>query len=192
MVTLDVNIGLKHTNDNPKLLLKLYDHFVKDHQEPCAQALELATSTEDKRRWAHTLKGNAAALGARHLAELAKTVENIYKEDRTPTVDLLQDLERARAQALRRMIEARDQLKSDLVPSDQQSLSTEALATALETLLEQLENFDPSATDTFSSIASSLGQLGVPESSELEHAIHNFDFAIAAELAHVIKTRMAA
>ena len=192
VMILDVNIGLKHTNDNPKLLLKLYDHFIKDHQEACTQALDRALTTEDKRRWAHTLKGNAAALGAKHLAEVAKTVEYIYKEDHAPDADLLQDLERARAQALRRMIEARNQLGSALTGNDKESLSPVDLAVALETLLEQLENFDPAATDTFTDISNRLQQLEIPESSELEQAIHNFDFAIAADLVTIIQTRVVA
>lgn len=189
---LDVNIGLKHTNNNTRLLLKLYDHFIKDHQEPCAQILESAQTTDDKRRWAHTLKGNAAALGASRLAEIAKMVEYLYKEDQTPTEDLLHDLESARAQALGRMTEARDRLNEDLAPGEQSSLNPETLAVELEKLLEQLENFDPTATDTFNQILPSLKHLNIKESSELEQAIHNFDFAIAADLTTTIKTRIPA
>jgi len=188
---LDVNIGIKHTNDNPSLLLKLYNHFIKDHEEPCTKALERALTTEDKCRWAHTLKGNAAALGAMPLAEIAKTVEFLYKENLAPTADLMQDLESARAKALRQMIEARDQLNAALMPSNQESLGPEALAAALQTLSEQLEQFDPVATDTYNTLAPSLTALEIAESSELEQAIHNFDFAIAADLVLAIRTRIA-
>jgi two-component system sensor histidine kinase/response regulator len=187
---LDVNIGIKHTNDNPSLLLKLYNHFIKDHEEPCTKALERALTTEDKCRWAHTLKGNAAALGAMPLAEIAKTVEFLYKENLAPTADLMQDLESARAKALRQMIEARDQLNAALMPSNQESLGPEALAAALQTLSEQLEQFDPVATDTYNTLAPSLTALEIAESSELEQAIHNFDFAIAADLVLAIRTRI--
>jgi two-component system sensor histidine kinase/response regulator len=189
---LDVNIGLKHTNDNPNLLLKLYDHFVKDHQEPCTQALETAASAEDKRRWAHTLKGNAAALGAKHVAELAKSAEDLYKTDQEPTADLIQELETAKTRTLALMVQAREQLGGSVTPTRSASLSPEALASELDTLLEQLEHFDPAATDTFSNIAASLKELEIKDTGELEKAIQNFDFAIAAELAITLKTRIAA
>ena len=189
--TVDLNIGLKHTNGNSNLLLKLLDRFVEDHQSSCAEALEQAGTAENKRRWAHTLKGNAGALGARKLAELAGQLENCYRDSQTPTEDLVGELEQVLAQTLDDMNTARSRLDNHVKLPQPELLSTPALIDVLGTLLEQLDSFNPAATDTFNDISPSLRHLEIDEVSKLDKAIHNFDFAIASDLVLTIKTRIA-
>ena len=82
----------------PEFINELIDTFLDDAPKLTDEltAARRANDADSFRRAAHSMKSNAATFGARHLAELAKELEMLGKENRLDeTADKLEALEEA-------------------------------------------------------------------------------------------------
>jgi PAS domain S-box-containing protein len=80
---LDVQAALGHLGGNKELLHQLLDMFVVDHASD-ADAIEAAIEAQERRKvhgLSHTLKGAAATLGARRVAEIALAIETAARSE---------------------------------------------------------------------------------------------------------------
>ena len=106
-VNIDTNLGLSHMADNKKLYLKILHDFYTNYKE-----IKLEDIKEDElERFAHTLKGLSANIGAMQLSGIAKELEKT--QDRA----LFEDVNRE----LIKVIEELKTLQSDT--NDKQNLS---------------------------------------------------------------------
>ncbi|HLA08615.1 MAG TPA: Hpt domain-containing protein [Anaerolineales bacterium] len=82
----------------PEFINELIDTFLDDAPKLTDEltAARRANDADSFRRAAHSMKSNAATFGARHLAELAKELEMLGKENKLEeTADRLKALEEA-------------------------------------------------------------------------------------------------
>lgn len=177
---IDLQAGLMRANGNQSLLNKLYRHFIELYRVENTNAS--AESLEVRIRWAHTLKGNAAALGANKLSSLAQQLEQDLKAGETSNEQLMPSLNEALAEALvaieRELPQAQD---------DHPLLGPQELRQALDELIDQIENFDPSSAEQFDKIQASLATTHPEQTTKLGHEIQQFDFDAALELTAEIK-----
>ena len=69
---IDIDLGLKHCNNNRNLYIKILDNFVKRYQDINLHEVK------DKKRTIHSLKGITATLGMTSLSESLVELENSY------------------------------------------------------------------------------------------------------------------
>jgi signal transduction histidine kinase/HPt (histidine-containing phosphotransfer) domain-containing protein/AmiR/NasT family two-component response regulator len=100
----DIPAALKRCNGNEKLLYKLIQSFGQEYGDVAPRLRELLQNNQpqEAQRLAHTLKGSAATLEARELAEAAKAMELALIDGRPDNLDApLHALEAALNAALR-------------------------------------------------------------------------------------------
>ena len=177
---IDLEAGLMRANGNLALLHKLYRHFINLYGSDSAD--ESNESIEARIRWAHTLKGNAAALGANHLSALAQKLEQTLKLAEPPDEKLMSALAKARVDALCAIQESLPQ------PVEEQGLlELDELIQKLDILIEQIDNFDPSSSEQFGELRATLAKKYPDQTRNLEQRIEQFDFDAALETATEIK-----
>jgi HPt (histidine-containing phosphotransfer) domain-containing protein len=112
----DIATALMRTNGKPKLLRKILLGFRNQFSTATSDLKELIAqgSLEDAERLAHSLKGLAATLEAKDLAESASAVELAFRNGRTAGIG---DLIEAMEQRLIPAIAAINSLEIDLVGS---------------------------------------------------------------------------
>jgi len=112
----DIATALMRTNSKPRLLLKILLGFRDEFSTAPSDLKELIAhgSLDDAERLAHSLKGLAATLEAKELAESASFVELAFRRGQTAEVSLLIE---AMEQKLIPAIAAINSMEADLVRS---------------------------------------------------------------------------
>ena len=115
-------VALKHVNGKKKLLHKIMIDFNQQYQNAMPQLRELIASGQpDAERFAHTLKGLAATLGATDLAESAKKIEfALHRQEADNLTELLAELESSLKSALTAASSLSEPSAAPLTPSLQQ------------------------------------------------------------------------
>ncbi len=90
----------QYTADDPAVTREVLTLF-RDQAEAWLAAMAVATDLQAWRDVAHTMKGAAAGVGAREMAELAKEAEAVSDLDTPERADVLARLEIAIARATR-------------------------------------------------------------------------------------------
>jgi len=142
----------------------------------------------DAERFAHTLKGLAAMLGAGALRAAAATVERAIREGAETSVMLtaLEHALDATVTAIRSAMPpapADDGAARDGAPDAGRPAAREATRTAIQTLITLLEAGDVAAGDVLSAHAAALrAALGDARFESLREAVGRFEFERGAEL----------
>ncbi len=190
----DIPAALKRCNNKPELLRKLFMSFGVEFADADSRLRSLLQGDQpgDALILAHSLKGVAATLEARELAESAKGVELALRNGQAADLDeLLQILDVALAPAIEAATslagqgEAADQaLASDVSAS---RIPTSHILAVLEALREQLAASNLKARQTFAAIRDDLMGRGFnAQVATLEENLGKLDFPVALSCLHDI------
>ncbi|WMW82250.1 ATP-binding protein [Undibacterium cyanobacteriorum] len=191
----DVKRGLSSVANNQSLYLKLLEKFGSTHHDLLLNdrylSIENIGTTEFKRE-VHTLKGQAATLGANQLAQSCVTLESILEEKLTDFRGLQEAAalcQQLRAQ-LSGLLEELDQYFAiNPLATKAESFQTEHIP--FESLIEQLRVFletaNVEAVDFFQSHLQQFeNKLNKARFTQLHHALDHYDFDRALGLLHEV------
>jgi len=170
---IDTAAGLACTQNNRELYLKLLRKFARNQANTIENydAAVIAKDWEVAQRLAHSLKGVAGNIGATTLQEASLVLESLAKEKRTSGVarDAVQ-------QELERALTSIAALDVEEVRHVEVIVDKKALADVLDTLSQQLSEYDTKAQDTFEANHAllSAGELG-PLSRALNKALDAYN-----------------
>jgi CheY-like chemotaxis protein len=174
---IDTAAGLERTQNNGKLYLKLLRKAGKNQAnfiEEYDAAVE-AADWELAQRLAHSLKGVAGTIGAEGLHTACKELESFAKEQKSDE----KSREAVRLE-LERVLASIATFEESKEASLAGPVNSEALAAVLETLSQQLSDYDTGAQDTLEANHQMLanGELASLTIS-LERALESYDFEAA-------------
>ena len=188
---IDIQDGLTRVGGNRKLYLSILGKF-RHSQADVPQQITQALAGQDRataERLAHTLKGVAGNLGARHLHEVARKLEQAIstgQDDIKPELDAV-------SSELDPLLAALEVL--DNIPAPQQknaeALDIEKLTPLLHQLRELLEENDADAIDVLDAVTTRLA--GSPLQDDLKllgTAIGEYDFDSALECLATLEQRI--
>ncbi|NMF89137.1 response regulator [Aromatoleum petrolei] len=179
---IDVAAGLATTMDNRKLYLRMLTRF-RDTQSRFAEQFAAAQADLDATaamRAAHTLKGNAANIGARGVQTAAEALEHACR-DRLPSAQLTPLLEWTLAE-LAPVIEGLDELgRADpaVPPAETIAAAVDAgnLQPDIARLKALLEDSDPEAAEVIEALAErATGTPIAPALKQVATSVAAYDF----------------
>jgi two-component system sensor histidine kinase/response regulator len=190
---IDMALALKRLGGDAALLQKILPTFLHDHRDD-ALTIRRALQADDMelaKRITHTLKGVAGSIGATALQSAAAALDTALAQGATETcAGLLGTLENALAlvsNGLARLGERDAKGKSTIGPID-----SEAILPLLDYLSSLLQELDPDAEITASTLRRQLGA-GPAQSlaDDLVEQLANYDFNVAgltlAQLREMLK-----
>ncbi len=184
---IDTSAGLVRTQNNGKLYLKLLRKMAQNH----ANFIDEYSAAVEVREWgvaqrlAHSLKGVAGNIGANELQEACKVLELLAKQQQSDTESLFDA-----QQALERVFAAIDGLPDVKPVANPQQLDGDPLS-VLETLAQQLADYDTEAQDTldYNHELLSQGKMALHTYS-LEKALGVYDFEGALEVVEKMREQL--
>jgi len=163
--------------DDDKLKKQLKKHFIKSHIETLSNIINALENDDIKlaHRIVHTLKGNAGQIAEPKLAEAAKTVEGMLKnESIKPDDDALTELKAELDPVL-------DKLKPLLLEEVEQKTTGDETFDA-DKARQLYEKLEPLLKDNSYDVMQYIDELAtIPGTGELRAYIENLDFALALE-----------
>lgn len=158
------------------------------------QALLAKAQFADATREMHTLKGLAATVGARHLSQVAATIERQLKQapaqaGDSALVQELQDAVDATARALAPVLQ-RPAADAPSAVAEHTVEGDAAFLTDLQSLCAMLEESDMSAMELHARIRQVHGDALGPDGVALDEAMAALEFAQAAELCRALITQL--
>ncbi|MCB1774680.1 MAG: response regulator, partial [Gammaproteobacteria bacterium] len=183
LASIDIARGVATCGGDVELFRRLAGKFRHGHANDAAQLRATATDTDCARRLLHTLKGTAANLAAFPLAGQAGELQQTL-DDGAPLRE--HHIERLEKQ-LRAVMDDIDRLgettAADSGPDPGETLSGEALASAMARLREEIRNYDAASEDTLSRILSTTSDRNVVRQLEaLRKPLAQYDFDRAIDL----------
>ncbi len=185
---IDTQIGLTNVQHNTKLYLKILRRFKETYEKELDDELamiRLQPNDEASIRWAHTLKGVCATIGAKGIEKQARELE--FKCSGTNTnLDLDEQLNTIRA-SVHTLLENLSVIEEQtevikVTPAATQALNQTEVLAQLEHLKVLLEEFDTDATEQIEELHELLsGTEFAALLKPVEHAIENYDFESALE-----------
>ena len=182
---IDTNDGLARTQKNRRLYRKLLRRFW-DNYKDFAGTFEAALMEADSgsaERCAHTLKANAATLGAKQVSLVAGELEQAcaqsleYEPALKATLQALQEV----IQGLGEYIAQQDHAAISVLP-DNFTQPNESLYPLLDKLSALLAEYDTSALDLMEDIEAAMGVSHYKtDINEMARAIEAYDFELAAD-----------
>jgi CheY-like chemotaxis protein len=173
--------------DDEKLLNKMIVNFVKDHPQTYRNIIGAIESNDIKlaHRLAHTLKGNAGAIGETALQKAAENAENLLKnEENRTTPEILHVLETALNTVIDNLKHFAEE--SDLAKKESESESPAKILDLHETqklfaeLAPLLESGNPECLKFIDSLRGIAGT-GEPVILKLIRQMEDLDFTPAME-----------
>jgi PAS domain S-box-containing protein len=179
----DARAGLRHAGDDPALYLKLLRHLPRQHSRDVERVL-FALQEKDLHQallLTHRLKGSAAILGLRTLAEAAARCETVL---RSGDPDAVQAIDVGPlAEALQTVLECIGRIPdiaASAAPSTRDDTQVLAVVKELEALLQ---TDDTAAEDIFVAHADLLRHWwGEATVAQLSDALDRFDYPMALAL----------
>lgn len=182
---IDTKAGLARTQGNTRLYRKLL-HKLLENQSDFLEQYDTAVSTHDwslAQRLSHTLKGVAGNVGAVQLQEASRKLEMLAKQQQTS--------ERARnavnleLQHILVSIEALEGTEKEPLTT---GTSSAEMHKELDTLANQLANYDTSAQDTMEAHSKLFsGKALGPLARKLEKSLNAYDFEKALDVIDKIR-----
>jgi HPt (histidine-containing phosphotransfer) domain-containing protein len=180
---MDIVAGLRSVRGRWSTYQRLLQAFLRDHGEDGATLLrELAQdNSELAMRRAHTLKGLAATLGMKPLADQAEQLETLL---RTGEADAAQRVQRAQSMAatMDRLVQA----VGAALPAQQRPAMAGVDIAHLRSVVEALEHLlaedDARAVDLHAANAAALASVLGDRATALERHVQRFEFDSASEL----------
>ncbi|MFD2167683.1 response regulator [Thalassotalea euphylliae] len=180
---LDTKNALLRMGGNTELFIKLLDKFTKTQANAVDEIKHAIDKNQckDAERIAHTLKGVAANIGATKLAAAAKEVEHALSLENTDIAALLKQTSTELAQTITNINAA--SVENTAAETSCHQASAEEIATQLQQLFEEIEDFDANAQETWRTLSSGLGS-SVDDSlkAKIKDALDNYDFDQAEQL----------
>jgi len=180
---LDVTAGLRLVAGDHQRLIKLLRLFVDSHREHSEKIRHSMLSGDYKnvRLLVHSLKGAAATLGFKDLAQSAATVEKAVMAE-TPVNALAPDIDQLASRLASTLGEIRTTLpQADALVSASTPIDLPRLAADLTVLRRLLAEDNLNATDAYAAIEPQLKALAGRSASRLSLEIGDYDFAAALQ-----------
>jgi two-component system sensor histidine kinase/response regulator len=171
---LDVAAGVRQASGNAALYERLLQRFSDENENTVAQLRDIVSrgQREEALRLLHTLKGSAATLGARELADAAAILEIALRKSNDVVLDdLARALDAFRAAAARIPIRAYDG------GNGRPAATLEEVKPLLDRLAQLLPQNNLGALECFQELKKLVGSTGAVES--LEDALDRLDFRAA-------------
>jgi CheY-like chemotaxis protein len=188
---IDSRDGLARTQHNHQLYARLLNRFSEQYHDFTGQ-FEQARQDPDSHvaeRYAHTLKGNAAQLGAHNLAAAAQELETACAQS-LPVDSALSATHDALEEVLRG-ISIYQKWDSSGVPNQavaQNTVETSEIAPLLHELQRLLEEFDTAAIDMLVELEKNLPpEVASDELEKVAPAVDSYDFDLALQHLHSLK-----
>lgn len=176
---LNIGAALRRVGNQPAEYLSLLRHFVKSQADCPAQIDDALASgrREDAERFAHTLRGTAANLGASALQAAAAAMETALRKHES--VDAARRRLHTEHQALLELLRtALDNAPETSEPGA--GLSGHALDQAVARLKHLMESADGKAPAFFRTIRADLAvRFGKEKIAELSNALQHYDYDLA-------------
>ena len=179
---LDLSVGLRQALGRPQLYRSLLKKF-QSSQSAFTLQFEAALAAEDRdaaRRLAHTLKGNAAQIGALALRQQAQALENALGQ--TEQHSLVQTLLASLSPSLDALNEAILQQLPEAESTKTSQVGHEDAAVMIQALVAQLTADDATSVQTVRDNERVLQSVLGPQFLDFTRRIENFDFPGALEL----------
>jgi len=182
MPGIDIQGGLERTGGSTKSYVRLLQKFADNQANVISEIEEALASGQHELavRLAHTLKGVSGSVGAIELFNSAAKLETAIKEQADSGVEGLLAQNGAE---LRRVIELIESIttRGQSSPSTEDKSLPENLEQKLQLLLDQLEEYDSAAEDTFFDILETVdGHLVHEMLLAIKKHITKYDFETAA------------
>ena len=168
---LEVETGIRHVSGNVALYERLVQRFRDDNEDTVAKLSDLIAGNrrEDALNLLHTLKGSAATLGVKRVAEVAASMETALRQGSHVTLDDL-----AGALAEFRVAAARIRVRKQETAAP---VSLESAMPLVRKLADLLPQNNLGAMDCFQELKRVVGDR--PSVSALEDALDRLDFQAA-------------
>jgi two-component system sensor histidine kinase/response regulator len=192
---LDIQDGLTRVAGNRKLYLKLLRQFA-DQQGPAVAEIAAALAQDDPalaERGAHTLKGVAANLGAKHVQSAASLLEEIIHhrsgtEETAPALQQVANVLDPLLESLLTFLPSPESSKA--TPVSHSPIDPSETRAAAEQLAQLLADFDSAAVEFIETNQTALSPLFPADAwAEFEKLVQNYSFNDAeARLTEALQT----
>jgi PAS domain S-box-containing protein len=158
--------AMERLGGNTELYLHLLRSFTQDQTQVVAEIRRLLSDKQgsDAERLAHSLKGMAGTIGAEHLQEVAKTLEQAIRKKQA--VDLVLD---QTEKYLLEVLEVLEHLPKD---NNQEESSPDGIEQRLLLLEDLLKNYDAGTAEVLNDL------LNLVQDPELHHKLKSLKFSI--------------
>jgi PAS domain S-box-containing protein len=179
LVGIDVTSGLKRTQGNLTLYVKLLKRFQQSMSD-FEHRFNHEQNLPSLERMAHTLKGTAGNIGADELQQAAQVLEDSCEDDMTAShrqVNLAKVIEKLNP-VLNSLASTLDS-ETATAPTSHQ-LSQEELSRHLEHLKKLIEDYDTEAINILNELLNSINDVELQKPlREIESLINEYDFEAA-------------
>ncbi len=183
----DTCAGLARVAGNVRLYRNILIKF-RDSQSDVAEQIQQALSRGDSKtaeRYAHTLKGVAANIGAEAIQEQAGALEAAIKQG-TATDDLLV-ITRSTMSELLVTLSVLDKSDGEVAVGKQGDIDIKSLKPLLQALKQLIEDDDSDAVELLETIKNQMaGVSAIPDISRLDDLLGEYDFEQAKEVVDTI------
>ena len=193
---IDFHGALQRLDGDAKLLARILKAFTKDlaHVPEQLAAFLDAGQSQEALRLMHTLKGTAATLGARQLADVAARAEISVKAGLSPEAqaELLQSVQQSLVATVLGVASLMEKSPPDIGSDNEANADTGQLRTDLVELMRLLRQSDLGSLEVFSRLQASHGPALQQELDPLSEAMAGLDFALASTLCEALSQKYAA
>ncbi|MEO5348273.1 MAG: PAS domain S-box protein [Magnetococcus sp. YQC-3] len=177
---IDSRVGLRYMDGNLPSYLRVLHKF-RANQEQAIAAIHTAIAAQEPEtaeRLAHTLKGIAATIGARKLAQKAETLEHIFKQRGEPPHALLQETAAELADICQALDRALPDHPAETLPNPlAEGASIRQRDALLRQALSQLLVFDAAVEETLAILhANHLSPALLEWLRPMEEQVAQYDF----------------
>ncbi|AWB66440.1 hypothetical protein C2869_08380 [Saccharobesus litoralis] len=184
---LDADFAIQRVQGKQKLYLDLVKDFWSKHKNTAADLLALTSPErlEELVRMAHTLKSSASYIGALELAEQAKLLETLAKQQDPKTAAVLNQVVESIQQIVKQLTPIFDvaqpitQVESS---SSDQAFSESALLSLLEKLQALVSHSDADSEELVTELFNMCrGTSWAGKVANVNELVHDFEFELANE-----------
>lgn len=180
---IDVEAGMRTTQQNPKLYLKLLGRFVESMGDFEQKYLECIDDAKAAEMLTHTLKGSAGNIGAKKVQAAAAELEASFEYQ---TCGLREECLQAVVKELKAVVVAINDTLINLTPQEQLQCSTmndQQIHQSMLKVKTLIDDFDTEALEALEEILENLSEQDAVVYKELEKALQAYDFDSAGKLA---------
>ncbi|MFD2166116.1 response regulator [Thalassotalea euphylliae] len=185
----DIKSGLDNANNTTALYFKLLIRFRELQNTFCQQYRQSLAETDfiTCTRLAHTLKGLAATIGAKELADFAEQLEKASTEQNSKSAAAkLTNVDESLASVLKDLAILK---VPEIEGRDKQPISPEEYKQLIEQLIECCESFEPEAQDIIAKLLSFQLEPGVDDILQsVQRMLNDYEFDEALELVNQLAT----